>query len=212
MSSSSQDSMIIFTGNEPEGCASFIRAVIRHAFQLGKQYDRRWMAYFASTCLVSDASRWYTTLDPQQRVEWKAFCHALLQRYPVVDVASDVRQSPSRIDFPSHPTSPRPPLGTKYSNSAPKTPPPIPSSRGLIRLDFLDGSIPSRYISSQLRHGYSTVYKADLDGVDDASRSLALHVCFDYHARGGLKVYTSDDQTTCLAIDKKSPDFSYLAL
>lgn len=75
--------MIVFTGNEPEGCASFIRSIIRYAFQVGKQYDRRWMASFASTCLVNEASRWYMTLNPEERTDWKPFCNALLNRFPL---------------------------------------------------------------------------------------------------------------------------------
>ncbi|KIO18270.1 hypothetical protein M407DRAFT_32052 [Tulasnella calospora MUT 4182] len=223
------DSIIVFTGNEPDGCASFIRSVIRYAFQVGKQYDRRWMASFASTCLVSDASSWYATLKPQDRLDWLPFCRALLKRFPLPETdaseqgstqdgssagrhtrASTTKSAPSSDHL--QPPRPRPAIGTKYSNSAPRTPPPPPSSHGLLRLDFLDSSIPSRYISSQLRVGYATVYKADLDGVDDESRALALNVCFERSENGAFKVFTSDDQRNCIGIDKKSADFSYLAL
>ncbi|KIO23808.1 hypothetical protein M407DRAFT_214049 [Tulasnella calospora MUT 4182] len=218
-------SIIVFTGNEPDGCASFIRSIIRYAFQVGKQYDRRWMASFASTCLVSDASSWYATLKPQDRLDWLPFCRALLKRFPLSETDGPERGGPSagprtrastKKSAPSsnhlQPPRPRPALGVKYSNSAPRTsPPPPPSSHGLLRLDFLDGSIPSRYVSSQLRVGYATVYKADLDGVDDQSRALALNVRFERSENGAFKVFTSDDQRSCIGIDKKSADFSYLA-
>ncbi|KAG9022249.1 hypothetical protein FS837_006513, partial [Tulasnella sp. UAMH 9824] len=197
------------------------------------------MASFASTCLVSDASSWYATLKPEDRLDWLPFCRALLKRFPLPDTdasekgstqggssvgthtnASTTKSGPSSDHL--QPPRTRPALGTKYSNSAPRTPPPGPSSHGLLRLDFVDGSIPSRYISSELRIGYATVYKADLDGVNDQSRALALnpsfrsaptefeiHIpCFPGFVR---PTHTQDNQRNCIGIDKKSSDFSYLA-
>ncbi|KAG8945307.1 hypothetical protein FRC00_010164, partial [Tulasnella sp. 408] len=69
---------VIFRGNDVEG---FIKSIRRQAFQSDKLEDDQWIANYAATCLGGDALKWFSSLEPEARGNWKILEEKLLERF-----------------------------------------------------------------------------------------------------------------------------------
>ncbi|KAG8989288.1 hypothetical protein FRB90_002324 [Tulasnella sp. 427] len=69
---------LIFRGNDVEG---FIKSIRRQAFQSDKLEDDQWIANYAATCLGGEAFKWYSSLEPEIRSNWRMLEEKLLERF-----------------------------------------------------------------------------------------------------------------------------------
>lgn len=75
----------LFYGRSGEEAEEFVHMVQERALDAGKQQDNEWIAAFISSCFVSNALRWYSSLDSDLQDDWKRLRLAILARFPRED-------------------------------------------------------------------------------------------------------------------------------
>ncbi|KAG8904142.1 hypothetical protein FRC01_008853 [Tulasnella sp. 417] len=76
---------IRFEGKSAKEAEEFVAAIRGIALKEGKHKDHEWIAFFASSCFVGLALRWFEDLDFEMRCDWDLLRQAILRKWPAED-------------------------------------------------------------------------------------------------------------------------------